>query len=753
MVDRTARGFLFLTLLLGFIPATSAQEYKRSSDPPALLVSIQGLHVNNDRWPDAYSLPSFALDAIRLDHAGTQEEEAIALYNWIARVMTIGGSPYEGPPGKESPVLDTLKIMAIYGNHWCDGQARLLETMWRSLGRQGCRLYIPMRHHSFVELKWRDADGEERWHALDVNNGWFVRNGQGWIASSEDIERDPLLVLSANQDLKMRTKGWLRTHLSAMPEHSMALHLRKGESCTLLWESGGHFYVNPRTRASVSSESPLYKAGGPYSEFIGCGEMVLVPDLGNPAWTGDLRDEPENLVVSSGRLQPKLTGRVSSLTYGFDYPYLISDAIIEGTLNNANPKASAAVSFSTDGGNSWQKAWSTSALGETRLNLNLGAERDREGAPSVAGLYSYLVRFELQAQADPAEITLKELRFFHRTMMNRMTLPNLQPGWNRFRIAAQSMAADCALKISLEWTDKNGRQRIEKSTRSLPYDFDVFANCSGGAAIKMHSLRLQAIQTAEDLAPARPRLERIIEAGLNRDVSAVEGLTEALKDADPEVRYWAADALGKIGSPSAIPPLIRSLRDPLDAVRMSACVALGDLKAAEALPDLINLVAGKTPPGKGYSLFIPEDVGAVRWMAARALGRIGDPGAVLPLVDALGSAGGDLGGYIAEALGELGDKRAVPALIEAAGQREEPALRSVAEALGGLGDSRAVPVLLELLNTGKEDARYAAAVALGHLHDPRAAPDLRKVSQNDPQEYVRRAALRALEELAGGGKK
>ena len=230
---------------------------------PARELAVLGLHISNDRWPDTFTLRSFAEDAIRLQHARTEEEEALALYDWIARVMTIGGSPYEGAPGNEAPVLDTIKIMAIYGNHWCDGHARLLETMWRALGRQGVRLFIPMRVHSFVELRWRDTDGQERWHALDVNNGWFVRNPQGWIASSEDIERNPLLVLSANQDLKMRTKGWLRTHLSVMPAHSMDLHLRHGEVQTLSWDNGGTFFVNSRTRATVAADSALYEARRP----------------------------------------------------------------------------------------------------------------------------------------------------------------------------------------------------------------------------------------------------------------------------------------------------------------------------------------------------------------------------------------------------------------------------------------------------------------------------------------------------------
>jgi HEAT repeat protein len=425
--------------------------------------------------------------------------------------------------------------------------------------------------------------------------------------------------------------------------------------------------------------------------------------------------------------------------YGFDYPYLITDALVEGRFACSNPKAGAGISVSVDGGKSWNRVWTPSAREES-LNLNLGT-----AGPSVAGLYSYLLRFELQAEADAAEVSFSGLKFTHRIMMNRMTLPNLQPGWNKFRVAAQSLAAGYGLRLRLEWSDKEGRQRVEKNIERLPYDFDVFANCSGGAAVTMHSLRVQAVADGEAAARREPsRIEKIIQTGMRKEPGSVNALLEALRDADPEIRYWAADALGKAGVAAAVPQLIAALRDPYDAVRMSACVALGDLKARDALPELTGLLTGKIPRGKGYQLFIPEDVGAVQWMAARAMGKIGALEAVDPLIQVLPDAGGDLGVYVAEALGELGDRRAVPALIAAAGRRSEPALRSVLEALGRLGDPAAVPVLLDQLRNGQEDARYAAAVALGRLRDPRAAADMKRAAESDPQAYVREAAARAL---------
>ncbi|MBI1940168.1 MAG: HEAT repeat domain-containing protein, partial [Acidobacteria bacterium] len=658
----------FLTVVA---TAPASAENRRSPGPVCRQPAVEGLRISNDRWPDSFTLRSFAEDAIRLARARTPEEEALALYDWIARVMTIGGSPHEGPPGQEVYAADTLKILNVYGNHWCDGQARIFETLWRSLGRQARRLYLPMRHHSLVELWWRDADGQGRWHALDVNNGWWVRNERGWISSSEDLERNPLLVLAANQDLKMRAQGWLHTHLSSMPEHSMAIHLRRGESYTLRWDNQGFYYVNPRTRQSVAADSPLYEPGGPYSQFIGGGEVVFVPDLSSSTWSDDLWGEVKNVRQLAGHLEPEAAGEDSAFVYQFDFPHLIVDATVEATVVRSSPEAEAAISFSVDGGKSWHSAWAATELGLTHFLLNLGRERGNRGLPSVQGFYSFLLRFEMRAAERPGDVSISDLSFTHRTMMNKMTLPNLAPGWNRFKVAARKLAAGHSLRVVVEWSDKEGVQRLDRVARQLPYEFDLFANGSGGSTVGMGSLKLEPVRLDDEQpsslaarvrsGAAEDRFQAIIEAGLRGDGSMVGPLLEEFKSQDPEVRFWAADALGKVGSPEAVPALVLGLHDEFEAIRMVSAIALGELKRKEAVPALLEVAMGKAGPGKGYRLFIPVDVGAARWAAARALGRIGDRSAVPALAELLETADGDLGFFVAQALGELGDRRAVPA--------------------------------------------------------------------------------------------
>ena len=70
---------------------------------------------------------------------------------------------------------------------------------------------------------------------------------------------------------------------------------------------------------------------------------------------------------------------------------------------------------------------------------------------------------------------------------------------------------------------------------------------------------------------------------------SVPSLVTTLKeDKDPNMRYWAADSLGKFGpeARSAVPDLIAALKDESKMVRMGAAYALGGIGSADAVPAL-----------------------------------------------------------------------------------------------------------------------------------------------------------------------
>jgi HEAT repeat protein len=71
---------------------------------------------------------------------------------------------------------------------------------------------------------------------------------------------------------------------------------------------------------------------------------------------------------------------------------------------------------------------------------------------------------------------------------------------------------------------------------------------------------------------------------------ALPGLVAAFKDSDPDVRAWAAQAVGGIGANAAdaVPALTELLKNENEGSRNSACIALGKIgpAAKAALPAL-----------------------------------------------------------------------------------------------------------------------------------------------------------------------
>jgi HEAT repeat protein len=106
----------------------------------------------------------------------------------------------------------------------------------------------------------------------------------------------------------------------------------------------------------------------------------------------------------------------------------------------------------------------------------------------------------------------------------------------------------------------------------------------------------------------------------------------------------------------------------------------------------------------------------VRFAAAFAVGRIGDPRAIPPLTTALNDENLNVREAAAIALGEIGDPQAIPALITALNDKDSNVRRLAVRALGEIGDPQAIPPLITALNDQNQDVRKAAAGALDTLH-------------------------------------
>jgi HEAT repeat protein len=152
-----------------------------------------------------------------------------------------------------------------------------------------------------------------------------------------------------------------------------------------------------------------------------------------------------------------------------------------------------------------------------------------------------------------------------------------------------------------------------------------------------------------------------------------------------------------------------------------------------------------------YVSFLRDGILLERTRSAEALGEIGDPAAVQPLIDALSDTSTDVQYVAAKSLGMLADPRAVDPLIGKLKSEEKWVRRGAAHSLGLIKDKRAVDPLIALLADPHHDVRAQAAWSLGRLGENRAIESLKPLLQ-DPREDVQKEAAAAIEFLEKAGK-
>lgn len=302
----------------------------------------------------------------------------------------------------------------------------------------------------------------------------------------------------------------------------------------------------------------------------------------------------------------------------------------------------------------------------------------------------------------------------------------------------------------------------EDSTRTSPKVKSVEASTSIPVTVRQQIERLRSGR-ATDRAHAAMAL-----AELGKDAEAAIPLLMSMLTDDTKLQWKstsggrgevttpgreAAIAVGRISGTNA-----SQLLEILDENRM----ALLSEKDAETIVDRRNRVRNSIV-GLGYTQdqraaikllsHLDEEPGLV----AVALGRIGDPRAIQPLIDKLRMINRDVKEEkslawsvqreIVEGLSHFRDSGTVEVLVEAinvAGQG--PAVKTAAEALGEIGDRRAVDVLIGLLGT---EATPEAVAALGKIGDRRAIEPLIGVLENDWADWVKDSAGHSLRSLTG----
>jgi HEAT repeat protein len=187
---------------------------------------------------------------------------------------------------------------------------------------------------------------------------------------------------------------------------------------------------------------------------------------------------------------------------------------------------------------------------------------------------------------------------------------------------------------------------------------------------------------------------------------AIEGLLEASRDKNEQIRQKAAIALGQIDNGKAVDGLLKLMRDKSGDVRQTAAEMLGLQGNWQAVEGLLGLTWD-------------ENV-QVRQTAVISLGQLGDRTAVERLLELTWDEKREMREKAVAALGSIGDRRVLDRLLGLIRDEHEDVRRAVAIALGEIGDRQAVDGLLELTHDEDKSICQAAAISLGKIGDRRA---------------------------------
>lgn len=216
-----------------------------------------------------------------------------------------------------------------------------------------------------------------------------------------------------------------------------------------------------------------------------------------------------------------------------------------------------------------------------------------------------------------------------------------------------------------------------------------------------------------------------------------------LDTSDPRIRRTTITALQRLHTQEAIPQMTTMLEEYMDAPHQrdiptvkTLVVALGKLKAKAAVPILIRVV-------RGY-------VG-VRSLAAKALGKIGDPQAGPVLQAALEDRSANLRLAALKSLGRLKYRPAAPTVHKFLSSPDPRMRRTATLAIGYLEDATAVNQLLSIAREdGSSLVRPAAVQALGRVGNETIISELLPLVE-DTNAYLRAALAETLTALAIDG--
>jgi HEAT repeat protein len=273
----------------------------------------------------------------------------------------------------------------------------------------------------------------------------------------------------------------------------------------------------------------------------------------------------------------------------------------------------------------------------------------------------------------------------------------------------------------------------------------------------------------EDDEDQEARMSAAAALGKLRSAAACQALMAELEmraSTDLTLASYIVEALGEIGNPEAIALIKRAIASGDFELQKIGSWALTQL-GTEGIEALLQIAGNHDQTARPYVIRAlgtnivesatplllqilkdPDENKFARCQAAQALGKIGGPPEILPLLLTMLQAPEELVRTGALwGLGALHDSRAYSAIVE---QLDNEYHRYTAiMALGEVGDPRACELLIPMLQSGDNSLTFHAATALGKLGCCHALPALiqlrdRMAVSDSPVSGAHRATVEAV---------
>ena len=752
---------------------------------------VTDVWVSCDRWPDGSDARRFGMDAIRLSGARTEHEKALAVYRWVRRWMIYNdsnGSSIEhlnpGPAG-HAVVHQADKLLNVYGVHWCGGQARAVEQVWRALGYRAEK--VIRGSHTIVGLHYRDYDGIERWHGLDVSH-----SNVAWHDSYRRL-------LSLDELSTQWYAGYFQYGLPGnghlyFNDHRMELHLRRGERLERLWGNVGKPYQDNAARGKGMAKRVPDSERGPYLPFTyGNGIWCYAPDLGRPGWEKGLAEPAVNM--GPGRLQPTEAGRPAAAVWRFRSPYIISDAAVKLRLRRRTAEDRVRLLFSLDEGKSWNAIWQApdELIGNPEITVPICPkfEVSEKGPKPPAGLqspfgrYAYRLKLELTASGDPGDCRVEDIEFENTVQLNIYSLPQLHPGNNTITVRGR-IDPGTALRVTYVWDDAAGKERQHVAmVEKAPYTYEIATAGTGWEDIVCRSITIEAVMAgggnrvepagsvskpapAPELSPVEKTMGRWNGQPLQEQLPSLDAVLAAVGNGQRFKRMVRGAVM------RADPRMFEAFKsmaygDPSPNDKLLAFVGMYRADPGKARPVLLDILGdregrrvtwskGKDKKGLGWGRELSwcEGGTVIGYIAAEAGWDEFLPGLLKVLAsDQCKSGWGPRYGTV-RVIGRLGKGRPEAAeairgvLEQKRGKEHGDTLIVAALAAGVLGDKGSIAALRRHLDGEYWPLKHNAAISLGLLGDRSIVPRMLDWLEAPFDENFRAYAAEALGHLRAG---